>query len=227
MKTTSNIQEQHNEVWLSLPWYVNGTLESAENDLVAVHLRTCLVCRRELKRLQLLATVVRESELLQPVPEHSFEKLMQRIANDSRAARRGIQFTSVMRKVIDWIFPARQRLSWAQALVWALPVLLGVLFFFQLPDNNDAAVYHTLSDETEPGPYAEGHLRLVIDRSVTVEVLHELLQNCRVEIVGGLSAAGTYTLRTQTGQPSDSALKCLREIHYVQLAEPARLMYAH
>jgi hypothetical protein len=108
----------------------------------------------------------------------------------------------------------------AHALIWVLPVLLVCLLYWQFSDDNPVALYRTLSDETDSAGYAAGHLRLVVDKDVTVEVLHGLMQNCRVEISAGPSAVGAYTLRMHTGQSAETALMCLRGNHNVRFAEP-------
>ena len=41
----------HEDVVMILPWYVNESLDSVEQDRVRIHLRDCPACRRELRSL--------------------------------------------------------------------------------------------------------------------------------------------------------------------------------
>ena len=60
--------ERHHSVWLLLPWYANGTLETAERLLVEDHLAACLGCREEVARCNSLAAALRDRPEIAPSP---------------------------------------------------------------------------------------------------------------------------------------------------------------
>ena len=72
----------HREVEMLLPWYVNGTLQGEELDLVPHHLRVCIVCRRELALQQRTSRAIRNSSIINLLPQLSFSRLMRRIERE-------------------------------------------------------------------------------------------------------------------------------------------------
>ncbi len=84
-------EEQHENVWLLLPWYANGTLDATERRLVEGHLAGCPACRDEAARCSTVAAALREGEETAPSPHPiQLARLMERIqALDARDALAG------------------------------------------------------------------------------------------------------------------------------------------
>src|SRR4051812_531011 len=69
METLGSREERlHQRVLELLPWYVNGTLETAERQTVEGHLAGCARCRGELAAARDLARVVKNAESAAPSP---------------------------------------------------------------------------------------------------------------------------------------------------------------
>src|ERR1700731_2965530 len=72
--------EQHDSVWLLLPWYANGTLETAERLLVEDHLAGCPSCGGEVARCTGLAAALRDRPEIAPSPHPlQLARLMERL----------------------------------------------------------------------------------------------------------------------------------------------------
>jgi hypothetical protein len=72
--------ERHDSVWLLLPWYANGTLETAERLLVEDHLAGCPSCREEVARCNGLAAALRDRPEIAPSPHPlQLARLMERL----------------------------------------------------------------------------------------------------------------------------------------------------
>ncbi len=72
--------ERHDTVWLLLPWYANGTLETAERLLVEDHLAGCPGCREEVARCNGLAAALRDRPEIAPSPHPlQLARLMERL----------------------------------------------------------------------------------------------------------------------------------------------------
>jgi hypothetical protein len=72
--------ERHDNVWLLLPWYANGTLETAERLLVEDHLAGCPSCREEVARCNGLAAALRDRPEIAPSPHPlQLARLMERL----------------------------------------------------------------------------------------------------------------------------------------------------
>ena len=72
--------QQHQEVWELLPWYVNRTLETQERAHIEQHLVRCAACQAEITRCHYIATAVHlaEEPVLSPSPAR-FATLMAQI----------------------------------------------------------------------------------------------------------------------------------------------------
>jgi Putative zinc-finger len=72
--------ERHDTVWMLLPWYANGTLETAERLLVEDHLAGCPGCREEVARCNGLAAALRGRPEIAPSPHPlQLARLMERL----------------------------------------------------------------------------------------------------------------------------------------------------
>ena len=79
--------EQHETVWLLLPWLANGTLEAAERSLVEDHLAGCASCREELARCHGLAAALRGRQEIAPSPHPlQLARLMERVEASERGS---------------------------------------------------------------------------------------------------------------------------------------------
>ena len=72
-----------------LPWYVNGTLEGEERELVSRQVLGSLTCRKELERLRRLQHHIQRDDGEAVATGRAFERLMARIeaSGDSSASR--------------------------------------------------------------------------------------------------------------------------------------------
>src|SRR5216110_1820279 len=121
----------HQEIWDTLPWYVNGTLGSAELDAVTNHLPTCEACREEVARCRGLAMAVRTAADPDWVPSpERLTRLLGRIDEIEAAGAASLgrgrlrRWLAGVRETL-WTTPVSIR--WALAAQGALVVLLAAL----------------------------------------------------------------------------------------------------
>jgi hypothetical protein len=80
----------HENAWLLLPWFANGTLGAAESRQVESHLAACEGCRNELQRCRDLAVALRHEPEAAPSPHPiQLARLMSRLDEIDTAAARG------------------------------------------------------------------------------------------------------------------------------------------
>ena len=61
-------QDEHREIDLLLPWYVNGSLEEPERDRVRLHIQGCQLCQQEVPLLRLIQAEVTSERQGDPEP---------------------------------------------------------------------------------------------------------------------------------------------------------------
>ena len=61
-------QDEHREIDLLLPWYVNGSLEEPERDRVRLHIQGCQLCQQEVPLLRLIQAEVASERQGEPEP---------------------------------------------------------------------------------------------------------------------------------------------------------------
>ncbi len=116
-----------------LPWLANGTLAAAERDGVESHVRSCIVCRRELKELERLRLAVRSQPTLHLSAEAGLDRLQRQLDREtaSRAVRR------------DWGYAPFFRFA---AVASVGVAFLGVLLWLA-PNVPNQAGYTTLATQ--------------------------------------------------------------------------------
>ncbi len=212
-KQDHSVAMNHDAAWELLPWYVNGTLQASERALVDQHLRSCLLCHRELDEQQQLDELVRESETVRISPRSSFDSLMRRI-DSSATANTG---PSVGFRV--------RELAWlpAAAAILAVGVVLVVLYSANPDRSGD---FRTLSSETTILRSDSPALQMVFAQAATEEEIRNLLAGIGGRIVGGPSGAGVYTIELLDGAVQPETLKQLQadeRVRFIGQAYPAPL----
>lgn len=211
MNASNQYQNQHQEVELLLPWFVNNTLQGADLLKVENHIRDCLTCRRDLIALRKLSANIQGNSELDIAAASSFARLNTKMttparSNPARSARR------------RWGMEQRNfRFAAAASLILAavLPILLP-----KFTDINQQ--YATLSADravTEPS----SQLRVVFAKTASSSEIEATLALLHAQAVGDANSIGAINLRLdpEQGSPEPAqALAMLRNNPAVILAEP-------
>lgn len=215
----------HQDAWELIPWYVNGTLGTAETVGFEAHLQRCPLCQREVAVNRELAVAVRDAGEL-PSAEAGLERVLERLdeapgrGEAPPAPRRGAG-----RLLPSWWSaaprPARRLVAAQLAAVLLLALTLGVVLSGGGPGTSPPASFRTLSS---PRPAAadtsEGfRVRLLFSPQVTEPELRHVLLTDGGRLVGGPSPAGVYTALYPAAADVAAVLKRLRGNRGVELAE--------
>ena len=80
MMTEYSQMQDHDEIDLLLPWFVNETLHPAEHERVAAHLKTCSICRDSVALLTDVQSAVVRHKATPIVPQPRVNELMDSIS---------------------------------------------------------------------------------------------------------------------------------------------------
>ena len=218
----------HHQVWLLLPWYVNGSLEGNDEHLVRDHLKVCLPCRGELINQQMLLEKVRETTAFQIAEQASFSKLQNRINAKSGKLLLQKAASPRLRDFSRWIIGQFTEKRWQHrtafvfsALILVLiPVLLSVSFQIgklQKPE------FRTLSNSTS-SPASKNDLRIVFADGILRKQMNEIVVSVNGIIMEGPSARNVFLVRIENPENgsnnSAGVASTLRNNSSVVFAEP-------
>jgi hypothetical protein len=202
---TGRPELDHDAVYDLLPWLVNGSLAAAERDGAELHVRSCIVCRRELKELERLRAAVRSQPTLHLSAEGGLDQLQRQL--DRETARR----------------PVHRAARYAPFFRFAAVATVGVAFLGVLlwlaPNVQNQLGYTTLATQPD-GQRAQ--IDLIFDRQTAVADIQALLQTVDGEIVAGPSELGRYGVRVRGGSVTDTEVTALIE----KLAHDPRVRFA-
>lgn len=200
----------HQAVQELLPWYVTGTLEGNELQMVQDHLQTCSQCRSDIEwQHKLHAALPDDMDTSASLDvEHALQRLRPQLETSPRSfVRAGLR---------KW----RQALSngngswmrWALAAQFVVIAALAVLV--ALPSGT-APAYRVLGS---PGNIS-ANLVVTLTPGASEEDIRHALQAAGARIVDGPTATDAYLLNVPDARMS-SAIRTLHERRVVMLAEP-------
>lgn len=197
---------RHERCGQLLPWWVNGTLSTDEQQFVRGHLEQCSSCRRDLAQLELLARHIRA-----PAVDSRCEDALRRLHAKIEAPRR-----------------QRRPLPWAAAAVLALVCGLTSATAMRAEANMAWLRNMGLSQMRQApllGTDAQPLVaRLVFYNDITEGQLRALLLSVGAELVEGPTARGVYTISINQGRRHPGATQALARLRHsgqVVYAEPA------
>lgn len=230
MKTNISFSaDSHANLVLLLPWYVNNTLEASEHQQVEQHLRSCLVCRRELIALRKLAAEVKQATDLDVAAEASFAGLQGRLQKKSALPVNAVVAFKTQSDLSKNTDNKRQYLSfsghgfkgWAIAASVLLATTLPLLMKHQQQDASVAS-YYTLS-AAKPEASHHNQVRVVFAKHLAEKDIDALLKKVNAIKVDGPNSVGAYTLGFTQADPKNNPtdnVALLRSQQDVILAEP-------
>jgi len=196
-----------------LPWYINGSLDCEQQELVDEHLAVCLTCRSELHTQRRIAQLVQARCDASVGAEIGFAEVCKRI----RPAHR-----TLLGRVRD----LSRNTPHIQAGMWVSGAAIAASIFMALPllhDLGEPAIapgeYRTLSATDDHLDIRENTLRLMFSTSIADGIQQDILREINAVAVSSASPGGVLTVRVPAGE-LDSALALLRNRSGVRLAEP-------
>jgi Putative zinc-finger len=204
----------HREAWELIPWVVNGTATEEKRALVHAHLAGCSDCAGEFRAQSELRASVQAAATTDVDAAASFLKLSTRLDSATVAAaaathsRRFAAFTG-RRALLAVIALETVSLIVLSTAPWMRGPTLGV------------TVYHTLGADAAIPRHAT--IRAVLDPALSLGDLQAMLAKLRLQIVGGPSSAGVFSLAPEAGATSVTTaqtVSMLRSRAGVRFAEP-------
>ena len=191
---TGRAELDHTAVYELLPWLANGSLGTAEREGAESHVRSCIVCRRELKELERLRLAVRGQPTLHVSAEGGLDRLQRQLDREKSASR-----------------PAARDVGYRPFFRFAAVASVGVAFLGVLlwlaPNVPTQAPYGTLA-KTSPDP---AQIDVIFNQQTPASDIQALLQTVDGEIVAGPSELGRYGVRIHGGSATDAEVNALIE----------------
>ncbi|MGH8598972.1 MAG: hypothetical protein ACREXT_20180 [Gammaproteobacteria bacterium] len=187
---------EHLQTWPVLPWYVNRSLSSAEAARTEKHVKGCLVCRRELDALRVLAqyTAAPHFDL---ECENALRRLSSRL--DPRAL-------------------SSRHAPWAAAAM--LSLVTGLLGW--VANNTETSTawlrnagYSLLNEQYVAQASIDGpQVRLVFYDDITERQLRSLVLAVGGAVVEGPTPQGVYTLAFARDTSPSEVMEAIQKLRY-------------
>lgn len=203
----SSSADQHSELMLLLPWYVNQSLAANERLQVEKHLKSCLICRRELLDLRKLSAAVQGAGDLDMAADASLAGLRMKMQRNQPSRP----------TASAWLGNAGKGLAIAASLLLVLTPL--ALKYLPLSATGD---YYTLAS-AKPDPKPAGQIRVVFAKQMSMQQIDDVLNGIHALRLDGPNSVGAYTVKLAAGDQDRElagALALLRGRQDVILAEP-------
>lgn len=195
-----------------LPWLANDSLPEPEKASVLEHARACVICRREMRQLTVVAQSIAAQRDRLSVPEPDMRKINARI---DRLGQRRLR----LQALVSWasgFASSPWRVAFAVQTV-ALVVLAILLIWPPVPEPE----FTTL---TRPQLLPDGYyVRAVFSPEMDDAEFTALLEELGLHIIVGPSARGVFTLgvsQSLSVEERDKLVELLAERPGVLFAQP-------
>lgn len=203
--TSEELRSKERQALELLPWYVNGTLEGEERELVSRQVLASLTCRIELERLRRLQQLIRRDDPEAVATDRAFERLMARIEASGASPR-----SQVRRPGHEFVWT---RFALAASLAAAVSVLL---WWWAAAPSTTPRTYETLT--TPPSADAGAvRLRVVFAPGVTESERLQLLADHGLTAVGSPADDDVVTLAFADGTDRAAIVAALKRDPRIQL----------
>ena len=221
IKITS--KSEHQEVWDLLPWYINHSLDPAEQDFVRKHVKTCVTCRVEINQQQQLLEKIQQQDLLQQVSQVTFARLKKRMQEQSKLGA----FAEQAKPSQEQKLFSHQFLGFVKYTALAASLLLLALPLMLNPPTDDPELksdYRTLANPAE-GKHKNNFIRIVFAEHLGAEQIKAILNGVSGHIIKVPSKNGIYEVQIGNRQTNslevNDAISQLRKNSLVVFAEPS------
>lgn len=220
MNTRNENQVEHQDVFLLLPWYVNGSIAGDERDRVEAHLAECATCRQEVGFVESVEHAANSRESISAIPRNGFATLMQRIdAEETNHPVRQNQFGAI-KAFFSSLVPVQA--GWAMAVpALAVALVAGYLVWPGSGDRDPAFETLSSSESPESKPL---QLRVELLRSVVEEDARQALISIHAGVAIDRAEDGSYTLTLPQGSTPSIVAKALAELRSNENVVGAELM---
>ena len=195
----------HEELNLLLPWYLNGTLDAEEKEIVTKHLSDCSLCHMEMEELKLLRTTIVEAneaqnEMLSVPVERMEMKIMDRIDSFEESTHQETQRVPIAESESIWskvqglfdgiAMPSLSPVGMAALFVIQFAIILGLAstLLFNEPE------YEVLSVNTQSVQDLGPTIMISFQGSATEKEIRTLLSSIEGTIIDGPKAGGLYVI---------------------------------
>jgi anti-sigma factor RsiW len=203
---TSTRNLPHDRAFELLPWLVNGRLAAAQRETVDAHVRTCMVCRRELKEQQRLQAAVLAQPTTHVSAQAGFDRLDRQLDDTVHEQRR------------TWRARYATLRPFAIAAAAGIAMLAVLLWVTPLPQIG-AGTYSTLATAPSDDTVL---LDVVFAQQTSAAEMQKLLDDIDGEIVAGPGGSGRYSVRVGDGHLDPERLTELLRV----LAADPRVRFA-
>lgn len=206
--------DPHEQTQTLLPWYVNGTLDTAEAAMVEAHLVECAECRSELEFERAMGSRI---GWLSMDVEQGWAAMRQRLetaTEETSAAPAAEAPAAPTARVIPFL-RRRITMGWAIAGQAAAAALI-LAAFGSVRQTPEVAEYHALG---AAGAAQAGNMVVLFHPETAERDIRALLDGAQARVVEGPLTTGAWVLRVD-GTRRDAAVAQLRASPRIALAEP-------
>lgn len=190
------------ELRASLPWYVNGTLDTATRRDIDAQLEGSPSLRSELAWLTLVRSQIRDHAGLaadQRPADAGLDTLMALIHGEQSG-----KVVPLRTRLVNWVGESR-RLTWSMGIAAAVILSQAVIIGALLDEPRSDPITSLSGATSTSGPL----LQITFQPAATEAQIRAVLSSVGGEIVAGPGALGVYAVRVPDGQ-GPMALKTLR-----------------
>ena len=210
-------QDTHAQVWAQIPWLVNGRANAAERQQAEQHLQSCVDCQQELTRQHALAQALQDApSALVGDADRGWAALSRRLPAQTPSASPSTAH-GPSRRLVRWLGGL---VALEAVAVAALALVIIKPSFNRAPDDSFA----TLSAPSTLSP--EVRWRVLPDPTQSLAQWQAQLAANQLQVVGGPSSAGVWSLAWAGAQPPDAeavaqALRTSPGVRFVEVMSRA------
>lgn len=170
-------KQDHDDIDLLLPWYVNDTLDPADHERVASHVADCSECRDSVALLTDVQAAVVRNKATPIVPQPRVNELLESIDTDhsvsypdrrqwtSFTAAAAITLLAIATLIITNPEPVQYETATSTQSAASMDYVLRIQFESRTSQNERDRVLQDIGARDISGSFAEGSYRVIVQLS--------------------------------------------------------------